>query len=238
VSDSSLRIGWSVVRSRYAEAIPLATRRRRTRMAGAAAVVAGVALSVSQALWHWAVAPLPLVVLGLVLLAGAVGCAAATFVHTGRSAEASQMGTGLAARTPLGPAMDWRRQERIAAQLGRTPPPMAPEDRDLVIQTVDAQRDDVVRQFARMVFLPAFWLLAAVGSLATAVSVGNLTVLLLPIIYTVTQVGVSMAALVSLGRKERARERAMALPPSPPEPPRTWPRGDRPNGSQLRLPGE
>jgi hypothetical protein len=229
MGDGAIRTGWAVFRERYADVASARLRRRRTVVAGSVATAVGIALTIVDLVWHWSPLPMPFALPGIASLAASVGSLVTLFCPV------VERGTVDWSFTPTG---DWRRQERIQRQFAPRPPELDPRDRDHVLAIVGRSRDTQVAALARTMFFPITWILGAAGLLATGLSFTSVGIAAYPVIYGLLQTAAPIAAATSLGRMELARRRAEAMPPAPPEPPRTWPRGTRPTGSKLGLPGD
>jgi hypothetical protein len=229
MSDGAIRTGWAIFRERYADVVPERLRRRRTAVATGIATVAGAGLVVTDLLWDWTPLPMPWALPGIVFLAASIGSLLVLFSPV---AERGSVDTSF---TPTG---DWRRQERVQRQFAPRPPAIEPRDRDILLETIERGRDPLVRTLARTLLFPLAWGFGALGILTTGLPLTSFFLGVYPIVYGLLHSATPIAAATSLGRMELARRRAEAMPPAPPEPPRTWPRGTRPTGSKLGLPGD
>jgi hypothetical protein len=225
-------IGWRVFLDRFPALI---SRERRRRL-----VVVGVVVALVVVVGMLAVGLLTgdfgasspsglLWVVGSILLGTGVGFVASVFVPVGPSGWAV---------LPL-PGIGWRTQEAIARYYRRSPPPVAPEHRDAVLDGMPERRDVLVRATFRGLLLLVGWALALLGVIAVDVgAIGSLhTGLFLIPFWPLVSAGTAIAGIRTLGRQEQLRVEAGALPPvPPPRPPRGRP--GTPSGSKLSLPGE
>lgn len=228
MTEAAVVTGWRVYRARRTEFLDPASVRRRTRVCGLVAAVLGTVGVVAQLLWHVVLeAPLALALVAIVAFAAAVGCLAATFFRTASSPEA---------REPAALTGDWRRSERIDAQLGARPPAVLPEDRDAVLRRAEASVGAGVVVFDRTRWLPLGWLVAWAGLLVAGLaSTDELLLLLLPPAFALLQSSSAITALLAMGRADTARRRVEATPPYDP-PPAAPTRNRDPRGSKLDLP--
>lgn len=116
---------------------------------------------------------------------------------------------------------------------------MAPEDRDAVLDAVDGQRDPLVREVLRGLWLAGAFAAAWLALLTTGLAEHVVSALAGPVTFALLQLGRVLAMTSVLGRMELARRRAEALPPVAGD--GTVPRGPTgrgPSGSKVALPGE
>ncbi|MFJ4295056.1 hypothetical protein [Curtobacterium sp. NPDC089689] len=220
------RLGWQVFRTRLPELVSDRDRRRLVLVASIVAPVVTVGLLVVAALTEG------ITVVGVVvaLLFGvAAGGFATVFCRIGPKGWA----------IPPVPAIGWRTQEAVARYYGRNPPAVAPEHRDIVLQSIAVHRDPVVRTTLQSSFLLGSWVFGLLGALVLGLtgSTAHGPVFLYAPVWPLIAGGYGVIGFRTLGRQEQLRVEASALPPVPPVPPKRG-RPGGPSGSKLALPGE
>jgi hypothetical protein len=234
MSNGAFATGWRVVRTRRSEFVDAKKARRRTVVSGLVAVVAGAILVVSEILWGFDLEPVR-GGLALLVLAGAAGCLAAPLVAISRPVISPPRGKT---------AVDWRRGMHIERYFSPRPPVVTSEDRDDVLAWADATLGPSVVAADRFVWNPVAFLLAWIGFLAGGASLAVVPMLVVgPVVFGALQCVPFVSSVLTAGRGNAARRRALALPPASIESDaqadgRPVPREGRPPGSQLALPEE
>ncbi|WP_420369784.1 hypothetical protein [Curtobacterium sp. L1-20] len=226
-------LGWSVFRAEFGRYVPPDRVLRAVVVGAAVTAIVAVALVVVGLLAPWPDLREPLAWVGLLLLAVGAGTFAVAVVPLRpRPAGADRLSwSGAYMQAP-------ERTERYFRM--RTAPTLDPRDRDEVLRDAEVVRAGLVPDVFRGFLVAAALVLVAVGLLLVDAH--------LPIIgfVSVFLVGRLVTSLVRLGRVERVRALAEALPPIPASdgrPPQARrggerPDRDRPTGSKLSLPGE
>jgi hypothetical protein len=226
-------LGWKVFRSAFGRYVPPDRVRRAAAIGAVVAGVVVVLLVVLGLLVHWPDLREPLAWVGLVLLAvGAGTFAVATVPLRPRPAGADRLSwSGSSMQAP-------ERTERYFRM--RTAPTIDPRDRDEVLRDAELVRSVLVPDVFRGLVVVASLVLLVAGLLVID---AHLRVFGFVSVFLVVRV---VASLVRLGRVERVRSLAEALPPVPandrassaPRRPGARPDRNRPTGSKVRLPGD
>jgi hypothetical protein len=207
-----------------------------------AAILVGAVLTVTAVLFHWVDAPVVRAAIGVVLTSFGGGAVAAAFVRLApdgspRPWRSALLGTGSPTPTRT---TDWRTQERLVRYLGWSPPPIRPADRELVLADVELGRRVVAAALVHSGLASVGFVLVGVGVFGGGLFADS--EFRLPFVFVFLTLGSFFSQILTLGRGERARRQAEAIPiqvwgePAPPRP-----RGDRrprSPGSKLSLPDE
>ena len=205
------RLGWQVFRTHVADAVSVDRFRRAIRIGVLAAVVAAVVMVATEAAFQWSSTSTGLTVVVIVLLAVATGLLALSCCPIARPLDPAATINGRQVRP------DTARTVRAAVKpyLRGKAPAVRPEDREAVLVDTALLRRGIVLDLSRWAPLLVAGLLAAVaGWTAGALPAYMLVYFALWSVATLDRVR-------ELGRAERARRAAAALPPAdaPPTPP-------------------
>jgi hypothetical protein len=222
-------LGWRTFRDHVGRDVPADRRRRAVRIGALGASFALVAFVVAGSFAPWPDLGDPVTWVGVVLLAVAVGLVVVAAVPV---RQRSTDGSRTDSSGSLLPAPDGI--ERYFRT--RSAPTIAARDRDQVLHHAEAVRTAIVPELWRSLVLIA----------ASVVALGAVVALDLPgrVVLWVAMFSTlwSIVGARRLGRVERARALAVALPDAevPPEARRRdhHPRTPSPNGSKLGLPGD
>lgn len=227
------RLGWQVYRRRLPDLVDRRVHRRVVRVGIVVALVALVGLLMLAAVVERSSGDVPVAAGIVVAVSGAagIGCVGAALTPIGPRGWT----------IPPVPGIGWRTQEAVARYYRHSPPPVAPEHRDAVLQGMPETRDLLVRSTYRSLFLTGGWIGIVLGTLVLDVASpgDSARVILFPGVWLVSimvTTGTGIIGIRTLGRQEQLRVEAEALPLVPPAPRRGRP--DGPNGSKLALPGE
>ncbi|MDM7886158.1 hypothetical protein QUG92_13675 [Curtobacterium sp. RHCKG23] len=231
MSRSAYELGWRVFRDRFDTDVPPDRRRRAVRVGILVGVATLVVLVVVGLSVGWPDLAGPAGWIGAVLLAvGIGGFAVACVPLVPRPPDAAKLfWSGSVMQAP----------ERTERYFGRGPAPtIAPADRDEVLRDAELVQSGQVPDTFRGFVVTVAGLLAAVSLLFTDTHVRLFS--FVPVFLIVRLV----LGLVRLGRVERARVLAAALPEVPPAPSPGSTAGSRrthrpaPRGSKLGLPDD
>jgi hypothetical protein len=198
------RLGWQVFRAQFADAVSLDRFRRALRIGVVAAVVAAVVMVSTEAAFRWAPTSTGLTVVVIVLLAIATGLLALGCCPVARPLDPAATINGRQVRP------DTARTVRTSVKpyLRRKPQPVRPEDREAVLIDTALLRRGLVLDLTRHVPLIGAGLLAAVAGRVVEVAP-----VFAPVLFALYLVGLT-DSVRELGRAERARRAAAALPPT------------------------
>ena len=223
------RLGWQVLRTRIGETLDPARVRRAVWVSAGVAVVVLVGLVAAQTAFDWtgAGAVQPVVVITLLTVASfsvSFACfptAAALDPPATINGRRVRPDAAIAARHSVQPYLRFR------------PPPIAPADREAVLNDIPLMQHAVIRLLARL------------GPLAIGLALAGGALLVtggppLSPAWTVVSLFLVPDWVVRLGRTERARRAALAVPSPPEADPTESPSARRrdPLGSKVRLPGD
>lgn len=223
------RLGWQVLRAQIGETVDPVRVRRAVWVSVVVAVVVLVGLVALQTAFEWTApgAVRPVVVITLLTVASfsvSFACfptAVAIDPPATINGRRVRPDAAIAARHSVQPYLRFR------------PPPVAPGDRDAVLNDVPLMQRAVIRLLARL------------GPLVIGLAVAGIALLVagappLPLVWTVVYLLLAPDWIVRLGRAERARRAALAVPPPPDTDPADSPPARRrdPLGSKVRLPGD
>ncbi|MCY1694147.1 hypothetical protein [Curtobacterium sp. SL109] len=198
------RLGWQVFRAQFADAVSVDRFRRALRIGVLAAVVAAVVMVATEAAFQWASTSTGVTVVVIVLLAIATGLLALGCCPVAWPLDPAATINGRQVRP------DTARTVRTSVKpyLRRKPPAVRPEDREAVLVDTALLRRGLVLDLTRWAPLLLAGLLAAVA----AWTAGALPAYVL-LYFVLWSVGV-LDRVRELGRAERARRAAAALPPT------------------------
>jgi len=218
-------LGWGVFRVTLDQYVPADRRRRAVRIGVVVAVAAAVVLVAVGLVLGWPDLGSPAARVGLVLLATGAGAVAVSCVPLGpRPAGTERLSwSGSFMQTP-------ERTERYFR--GSRAPTIDPRDREAVLADAELVRAGLVPDVFRTLFVVPATVLVLVGF---GLIEAHLRIVGFVSVALVLRMLVSV---VRLGRVERARALAEALPPAPQVPTVERKRPSGPAGSKLGLPGE
>lgn len=239
-----IRLGWGVFVRSLPALVSAARLRRMILVAVMAAVVVAVVLTVTDLVSHWVDASVGRTSFGFALSAIGAGLLAAACVRLTPSVgwlggAGTSLGSRPASSTPR-PTGDWRAQDRLAQYLGWSPPPILAEDREMVLTDVVVGRRAVASNVVHSGLASVGLVLTAVGMLGGGIL--RVEGSSFPYFLLLFPVSTVFQQLLTLGRGERARRQAEAIPTQvwgEPEPkPSRRDRPPRSTGSKLSLPDE
>jgi hypothetical protein len=195
-------LGWQVFRAHVADVVSVDRFRRALRIGVLAAVVAAVAMVVTEVTLHWASTSTGLTVTVIVLLTVATGLLALGCSPLARPLDPAatingrqvRPDTARSVRASVKPYLRWR------------PPAVRPEDREAILVDTALLRRGLVLDLTRQAPLLGAGFLAAVAGWTA----GVIPAFMLGY-FALWSIGVS-DRLRELGRAERARRAAAALP--------------------------
>ncbi|WP_152970349.1 hypothetical protein [Frigoribacterium sp. RIT-PI-h] len=203
--------------------------RRRTRVGALVALAVAVFLVLGTVYWDIFDGPPVRDGVAIIFFSAAVACLVMAFV------PAADPGTSPNPGKMLG---DWRQSERVERQFAKHPPTIVPEDRDEVIAGSQRLLATSVIAVDRSKWVPCGYLLAWVALVVAGMaSPDQLTLLLLPLIFSALYSATVLTSVTAAGRADAAHHRALSLPPTPADssPVRTK---SSPPVSRLALPDE
>ncbi|OII38149.1 hypothetical protein BIU98_14840 [Curtobacterium sp. MMLR14_010] len=197
------RLGWQVFRAQFADAVSVDRFRRALRIGVLAAVVAAVVMVVTEASSHWASTSTGLTVVVIVLLSVATGLLALACCPFAQPLDPAATINGRQVRP------DTARTVRTSVKpyLQRKPPAVDPEDREAVLVDTALLRRGLVLDLTRWGPCLGAGLLAAVAAWTAGAIPAYILLYFVP-----WSVGM-LDRVRELGRAERARRAAAALPP-------------------------
>ncbi|WP_144710159.1 hypothetical protein [Curtobacterium pusillum] len=223
------RLGWQVFRTRSGDALDAARVRRAVWISAIVAVVALAGLVVLQVAFGWAGHTTVRPVVVIALIGTAVGLVLFACFPIASAPDPAATINGRQVRP----------DERLAARdsvqqyFGRREPTVTSADREAVLTDVPLVQRALVRRIAR--FGPVWLGMALLATAALLFGGHHGFAFVWMFAYVVSVPGM----VVQLGRAERARLAALAVPPFPDG---GAPSADRrrrdPLGSKIRLPGE
>jgi len=225
----ALGVGWGVYRARRHEFLDSAKVRRRTLVGTFVALAVGLFLVIGTVYWDIFDGPPVRDGVAIIFFSAAAGCLLMAFLPVADPGAAPSPGKMLG---------DWRRSERIERQFGKRPPAIVSEDRDEVIAGSQRLLATSVVAVDRSKWVPRGYFLAWVAFVVAGMaSLDELTLLLLPLIFSALYSTTVVTSVTAAGRADAAHHRALSLPPAPADSSPGRPKSSPPV-SRFALPDE
>jgi len=219
-------LGWRVFRALLGDVVDPARARRAAWAAGGVAVLALVVCTTTHLASGWAGPGVVRPAITIALVTAGVGAVTFGCFPTARIVGPEFRINGRQVRPDQLTSARWS----VQPYLGRRQRPVAPADREAVLNDTPLLQRGLVQRLSRLA--PVMLGVACAGAAVFTSGEGLVFFVVWPFLY----LGLLPEMIVQLGRAERARLGALDAEPAPPQASR--PRQRDPRGTKLGLPGD